>query len=97
MAATSAAATALVVAIPFSAARAQQVPDTTFDARVARPAYAAEGPRLWIDQAHHNFHTASGRYRAFAELARNDGYRVTPSAQPFTAARLKAPVRSRWA
>jgi hypothetical protein len=29
-----------------------------------------------IDGGHHNFHTAEGRYWAFAELLRTDGYRV---------------------
>ena len=69
-------------------ARAQQVADTTFDTRVARPAYAKDGPRLLFDEAHHEFHRTDGRYRPFAELARHDGYRVTANADPLTAAVL---------
>lgn len=40
-------------------------------------AYAnGTGPRVGIDEAHGNFHTADGRYRPFAQLLRRDGYRV---------------------
>jgi hypothetical protein len=71
-----------------SPARAQQRADTTFDTRVARPAYTRDGPRLLFDEAHHEFHRVAGRYRPFAELARHDGYRVTPSADTLSAAVL---------
>ena len=53
------------------------VADTTFDTRVVRPAYASSGPRILFDEAHNNYHTSSGRYRPFAELLTNDGYRIT--------------------
>ena len=83
---------ALVIAClsaPLAApARAQQVADTTFDTRVARPAYAKDGPRLLFDEAHHEFHRTTGRYRPFALLARHDGYRVIASADTFSAATL---------
>ncbi len=70
-------------------AAAQQVPDSTFDVSVAAPAYARDrGPRLLIDEAHHNFHTSKGRYRPFAELARNDGYRVVGNVVPFSTSTL---------
>lgn len=66
------------------AAIAQQA-DPDFDTSVARPAYtAADPPRVLFDEAHHNFHTAGGRYRPFAELIANDGYLVIPSAEAFT-------------
>ena len=56
---------------------AQQVPDTLFQPKVTPPAFAAaKGPRIGIDEAHHNFHTAIGRYRPFARLAERDGYRI---------------------
>ena len=72
-----------------SAAAAQQVVNPNADVSVARPAYRTEqGPRVLIDEAHANFHTASGRYAPFASLLRNDGYRVAPNAAPFTAAGL---------
>jgi len=65
-----------------------QRPDPNFDARVARPAYADTHPRVLFDEAHHNFHTTSGRYKPFAEVVRNDGYTVTPNDDPFTRERL---------
>jgi hypothetical protein len=75
----------LLLAAP---ALAQQVPDTTYDTRVTHPAYAMGGPTVLFDEAHHNFHTTTGRYRVFAELLRHDGYRVIPNTRPFSAATL---------
>jgi hypothetical protein len=69
-------------------AGAQQVSDSTFDTRIARPAFTKDGPRLLFDEAHFNFHTAGGRYKVFADLATHDGFRVTPNHEGFTPARL---------
>src|SRR5215831_20940606 len=69
--------------------RAQQVADPNFDAKVAHPAYPKNGPRVLFDEAHNNFHTASGRYKPFADLITSDGYQVTPNKQKFSAAILK--------
>ncbi len=81
---------ALAAALTAPAARAQQVPDSTFDARIERPAWpAGRGPRLVIDEAHHNFHTLEGRYRPFADLARSDGFRVSAGTAPFSPASLR--------
>jgi hypothetical protein len=41
-----------------------------------------------VDQAHHNFHTVSGRYRPFGDLLRNDGYEVVPNTMTFSASGL---------
>lgn len=71
-------------------ALAQQEPDTTFDTRVARPALAERAPRMLFDEAHHEFHRTTGRYRPFAELARHDGWRVTANAAPVDSAVLAA-------
>jgi hypothetical protein len=73
-----------------TAADGQQGPDTAWVPVVARPAYPSGGPRVGIDEAHHNFHTATGNYRPFAALLRTDGYRVAASTQPFTRASLAA-------
>ena len=54
-----------------SCAGAQQVADSTFDARVAKPAYPASHPRVLFDEAHRNFHTTTGRYKPFATLIAN--------------------------
>ena len=41
-----------------------------------------------IDAAHHNFHTAEARFKPFADLLRNDGFKVAGSQEPFTSAVL---------
>ncbi len=69
--------------------RAQQVADPNFDAKVAHPAYTKNGPKVLFDEAHNNFHTASGRYKPFADLITNDGYQITPNKEKFSAATLK--------
>lgn len=70
-------------------AGAQQVPDTAFDPRIENPQYPADrGPKVLIDAAHLNFHTAEGGYGPFARMLRVDGYRVESSKKPFTAGAL---------
>jgi hypothetical protein len=72
-------------------APAQQVPDLAYNPPLPRPAYESQkGPRVAIDEAHHNFHTAGGRYKPFAELLRRDGYRVDGLEKPATGGLLKA-------
>lgn len=79
------------VAIMAGALGAQQVPDHDFRPPVPRPAYGtAEGPRLCLDEAHHNFHTLADRFWAFGELARRDGFRVGPLTTLFSAPALGA-------
>ena len=63
---------------------AQQLPDPEFNTTVANPAYTKSEPRVLFDEAHHNFHTTDGRYKPFADLLRNDGYRVVRNRQPFS-------------
>ncbi len=73
-----------------SFAAAQQVADTSYRPPIPRPAYGpGQGPRVAIDQAHHEFHTAAGRYLPFAELLRRDGYRVDSLDVALSAATLK--------
>jgi hypothetical protein len=70
---------------------AQQVPDLKYNPPVPRPAYeSGKGPHVAIDEAHHNFHTADGRYKPFAELLRRDGYRVDGLGKPFSSDSLKS-------
>jgi hypothetical protein len=58
-----------------SVAGAQQVADSAFAPPIPHPAFrGGAGPVVLIDEAHHNFHTAEGRYLAFSRLARRDGY-----------------------
>ena len=68
---------------------AQQVADPDFDTKVARPAYTKKHPKVFLDEAHNNFHTASGRYKPFADLIGSDGYQVTPNKQKFSKETLK--------
>ncbi|MFN7945349.1 MAG: DUF4350 domain-containing protein [Blastocatellia bacterium] len=64
---------------------AQQVADTDYRPPIERPAYGqGKGPLVLIDEAHFNFHTASGRYLPFAELLRRDGFVVKGSAAKFS-------------
>jgi len=75
--------------LPF-AAKAQQVADTAFKPPIPKPAYeSGRGPVIMLDEAHFNFHTADGRYLAFAELLRRDGYVVKASRSRFSKASLK--------
>lgn len=71
------------------AAPAQQVADMEFAPRVSVAAFReGEGPRVAIDEAHFNFHTADGRYAPFAALLRRDGFTVVPLREPFSRAAL---------
>ncbi len=64
---------------------AQQVPDTVFKAPIAKPMYPmGQGPVVLLDEAHYNFHTLAGRYRAFGNALRDDGYVVRPNTEQFT-------------
>ena len=68
-----------------------QVADTAFRPPIEKPAYPiGQGPMVLIDEAHSNFHTATGRYLPFADLLRRDGYVVRASAAQFTAKALEA-------
>lgn len=72
-------------------ARAQQAAGPDFKPQVRRPAYEqGRGPVVCLDEAHANFHTASGRYAPFAELLGRDGYAVKPSTAKFTKEALAA-------
>ena len=83
--------TVIVLLMATGIVSAQQVPDLKYKPPLPRPAYeSGKGPRVAIDEAHHNFHTAEGRYKPFAELLRRDGYRVDALRQLFSAESLKS-------
>jgi hypothetical protein len=67
-----------------SASYTQQEADPNFNPKVARPAYTTTHPTVLFDEAHNNFHTADGRYKPFADLITNDGYKVVPNTREFT-------------
>ena len=69
---------------------AQQIADTTFNPIIENPAYETnQGPVIFIDEAHHNFHTMGGRYQGFAKLLQTDGYQLKPFKEKFKKAGLE--------
>jgi hypothetical protein len=69
----------------------QQVPDTLFDPGITDPRYAmGKGPRVQLDEGHHNFHTLDGRYLVFGKIVAADGYQVSPYRGRFEAEKLRA-------
>ena len=69
---------------------AQQIADTTYNPPIGHPAYEADqGPVIFIDEGHHNFHTKEGRYLAFSRLLERDGYRVLEYPGTFSPDRLE--------
>jgi hypothetical protein len=70
----------LFVLLSAHIAAAQQIADRSFKPRIASPAFAeGAGPLVAIDEAHYNFHTATGRYQPFADFLRRDGFVVRGS------------------
>jgi hypothetical protein len=69
----------LLPQIKFKKEQLGQRTDPDFDVSIARPSYTEKHPAVLFDEAHQNFHTASGRYKVFADLISNDGCRVTPN------------------
>jgi len=63
---------------------AEVIADTTFDTRVAAPICQTNCPVILFDEAHNNYHKAAGRYKAFASLMENDGFKVIRGLTPFT-------------
>lgn len=61
----------------------QQIADPNFNARVTGPTYTTEHPVIIFDEGHQNFHTTRGRYKPFADLLTNDGYKVVPVREIF--------------
>ena len=75
----------LMLLIPAANFAQQQYADTLYQPEITTPAYPLnQGPRVYIDEAHHNFHTKDGRYRPFAELLTRDGCRVVASDLKFS-------------
>jgi hypothetical protein len=79
----------LVTWVLAATSNAQQVADPDYAPLIEQPQYeSGRGPRVVIDAAHRNFHTADDRYAPFATLLRRDGYRVESSTEPFDARSL---------
>ena len=79
----------LLLMIITSAAHTQQVADTLFNPPIPNPAHGInEGPVVFIDEAHGNFHTMSGRFRPFASILQRDGYIVKGFKETFSGDKL---------
>lgn len=69
---------------------AQQVADTLYSPLISNPVYTqGAGSVILLDEAHHNFHTASGRFKAFANVLQKDGYVVSASTDEFSNEQLE--------
>jgi hypothetical protein len=65
---------------------AQQNPDTEYKIEITDPEYSPDnGPLIYLDEGHSNFHTLEGRYYTFGEILMKDGYRVEGLKDPITA------------
>lgn len=70
-------------------AAAQQLPDTAFTYQNPIPRFApGKEPKVWLDEAHFNFHTLDGRYASFGKVVQADGYQIAPNQLEFTPAGL---------
>jgi hypothetical protein len=68
-----------------SAAAAQQVADTSYRPIVPRPEFAGSGaPVVLVDRGHHNLHAQDDLFEQFANILRQDGYRVEGIHAQFT-------------
>lgn len=61
----------------------QQRADSLFHFDIAHPRYpAGQGPVIFLDEAHHNFHTTSGRFRPFADFSGKMAIRSSGTPNP---------------
>ncbi len=68
-----------------------QAADDDWTASVSQPEFGfGEGPVVLVDAAHGNWHTIDGRFKAFAELLRQDGYRVRSAESVISSGSLAA-------
>jgi len=57
----------------------QQIGDPDFNPPIFNPAYPpGEGSKIYIDEAHNDFHIMDERYKPFADLLARNGYSVKP-------------------
>src|SRR6185369_4643975 len=47
-------------------------------------------PRVLFDEAHNNFHTATGRYKPFVDMMFSDGYQIAANRKPFSKESLQS-------
>ncbi|SEN86097.1 hypothetical protein SAMN05216436_12354 [bacterium A37T11] len=70
--------------------KAQQVQDTSYQIKIKRARYElGQGPKVLIDEGHHNFHTMDGRYKIFSTILKADGFQVSGYPGKFSVEGLK--------
>lgn len=80
----------LFLFVALTGVNGQQLADDRADIAVRNPEFQRNaGPTVAIDAGHHNYHTAGGRYRPFANLLRNDGLKVSDFSGTFSARALR--------
>lgn len=67
-----------------------QRPDNSYDTSLDRPTFSDEAPNVLYDEAHLNTHSASGTYKPFIDLIKNDGYEVTVNQKLFSTDELSS-------
>ena len=75
----------LLLILLSSCSDSPQQPDPDFLPNNTKKSFSElASPIVFIDEAHHNFQTIKGRFEAFAQVLRSDGYTVKPGGQKFT-------------
>ncbi|QJR80350.1 DUF4350 domain-containing protein [Alteromonas pelagimontana] len=70
-------------------AQETQVADPDFTPKNVHRTFSENSPVVYVDEAHHNLLTKSGRYMPFTKVLESDGYTVKPNKKDFTFERLK--------
>jgi hypothetical protein len=68
---------------------AQQVDPDFIPQNTNNSFWNVKSPIVFIDEAHYNFHTTSGRFKPFTDVLTSDGYTVKRSREKFTLDYLK--------
>ncbi len=67
-----------------------QAPNKLFDPNIKNPTYPnSDGPIVYLDEAHNNFHKLDELYWGFGEVLRQDGYQTAPFRQEFNSETLE--------
>jgi hypothetical protein len=76
---------------PAAAQEPRVVVDSAFIPRVAEPVFGpGEGPRVLLDEAHHNLYSNEGYYRPLRAMLEEDGYRVASLTERLTSTDLSS-------
>ena len=66
-----------------------QAPNKLYEPRIDNPAYPnGDGPTVYLDEAHYNFHKLDGLYWGFGEVLREDGYQTASFRNEFSTGTL---------